>query len=115
MDVILFLSTIMFRLFLIFANADEAVTELSKQLNDNRIDFSQDLQYCIIIPGGGCDNCIAGGISFVKNNLKLFSLENIKMQVVFIAISSKKLLLNQLKIDDPSAIILFLILMINII
>lgn len=103
MNKILFLLTIIFILFFSCTNADEATIELSKQLKDNHIDFPQELQYCIIIPGGGCDNCIAEGISFVKNNFKLFSLENIKIQVVFTAISSKKLLLNQLKIDNPSA------------
>lgn len=95
-----FLAVIIITIALGCKKTDEATIEVINHMKTNHITFPKELEYCVIIPGGGCDNCIAEGIGFVKNNLINFSIDSSKIQAVFTAISSKKILLNQLSIDN---------------
>lgn len=96
----IFLGIIMIFIASSCKNTDEATIEVTNHMKKNHITFPKELQYCVIIPGGGCDNCIAEGIGFIKNNLTFFHRDSTKIQAIFTAIESKKILLNQLSIDN---------------
>ncbi len=73
-----------------------------------KIVFNTEIEYCIIIPEGGCSGCIASGISFIKEHVEAFGIKQKKNKVVFTNIQSQKMLkrsLESVTFDELNCII----------
>ena len=92
MRVITFVLFIVFGLICCKAPDSRTVETLKKHMKESRVDFDKTVKHCIIIPEGGCGECIASGISFVINHKEKFSLHQKENMVIFTNIGSLKLL-----------------------
>lgn len=70
--------------------------DLVKIFQDKGISFPKEAKTCVIIPEGGCDGCIAAGMSFIQENKSSFSCTQRNNIVAFTRIHSMKLLKRQL-------------------
>lgn len=65
--------------------------------NQARLNLPIETKACVIIPGVGCDGCIAAGLDFIAKNKQVFENGQNECVVVFTAILSKKMLIRKLK------------------
>ena len=68
--------------------------------NHATLNLPVETKACIIIPGVGCDGCIAAGLDFIVRNKHIFEKEQNDFLVVFTALLSKKMLYRTLKEYD---------------
>lgn len=71
---------------------DREVNKIQNTFDQNGIAFEKELKICLIIPGAGCEGCIASGIFFLKQHLDAFSRNQEDNIVIFSSITSQKLL-----------------------
>lgn len=76
---------------------DSETAEIRDLYNLRGITFDNETENIIVLPETGCGGCIAGGISFLLDNIDKFSCNQSKNLVVFTSIKSRKRLLRNLR------------------